>query len=230
MSTADEYSTEDHQDCHNSRKQQQQDEPATRILLSPSEILSLTDDAAVNAAKYRSNNGSSKHKVQKKASESRGSKLEEKPCKIQKVLTSPEMEGTHTGSRPGAYSIDGPMAIVDNEEGPSVAIASTIDKEVLREEIRQELMAETASATVITEIPTGQDDDRERRKCSTNWKWWIILAVVLVIVAGISAGVVVLSQGSDSSGEKGRGNEADRHGGRGDGDSGGGQKGKGPGV
>eukprot|EP00980_Cylindrotheca_fusiformis_P029733 scaffold23796_cov181-Cylindrotheca_fusiformis.AAC.6 len=115
---------------------------------------------------------------------------------MQKDLITSQEEGNQSRSRPGAYPLDGPTAIVANEELPVVVVASTIDRDALREEIRQELMANSASANAASEIPTGQADDQEERECPKNWKLWAILAVVLVIVIAVAARVVVLSQQS----------------------------------
>eukprot|EP00980_Cylindrotheca_fusiformis_P029730 scaffold23796_cov181-Cylindrotheca_fusiformis.AAC.3 len=212
MSTDDESPMEGHEDHHKSRKQQRQEDEDARnhILLSSSEILCLTDDATAgeilcltndtaDPAQCQSKNDSSKHKVQKNTPESRWSKQEEKTGKMLKeLMTSHDTEATQSGSGPGAYPLDGSTTIVANEEPPVVVVASAIDRDALREEIRQELMANSVSANVASEIPTGQADDREERKCPQNWKVWAVLAVVLVIVVAVAARVVVLTQQSES--------------------------------
>lgn len=130
---------------------------------------------------------------------------------------------------PGAYQVDGRTPSQGAEPAPaspttpserrskgeqSVVMASAIDKEALKEELRQELLAEQAAAHVVMAVPAGTDDDnrdsmnsqtQQSRSSSrssianTNRKWWIMLAMMVLLVGGAVGVAFIVRQNNSNS-------------------------------
>lgn len=128
---------------------------------------------------------------------------------------------------PGAYQVDGRTQSQSAEPAPaspttpserrskgeqSVVMASAIDKEALKEELRQELLAEQAGAHVVMAVPAGTDDEnrdsmnsqtQQSRSSSRssianiNRKWWIMLAMMVLLVGG-AVGVAFIVRENNS--------------------------------
>jgi hypothetical protein len=91
-------------------------------------------------------------------------------------------------------------------------MASAIDKEALKEELRQELLAEQRTAHVVMAVPAGtDDDDREsvtdqtqkgrssRLSFRNNLQWWIFLAMASLLVGGAVAVAIVVTNNNNSN-------------------------------
>jgi hypothetical protein len=81
------------------------------------------------------------------------------------------MTSNQIGSTPGAYQVEDTALVSVPTEGAGspVVVVSAVDNEALKDEIRQELMANATSAQVlIVEVPEGQDDAESGRNGSSS--------------------------------------------------------------
>jgi len=144
---------------------------------------------------------------------------------------------------PGAYQVEGlgnssslraapeaPPSPSNEKKDPSIVMASAIDREALKEELRQELLAEQAGTQVVMAVPTGVQEDSIRDSINTetrqvrsssrisfanNRKWWILLAVAILLVGGAVAIALIVAPGG-SGGGGGGGEKNNKDGGKGD--------------
>lgn len=182
-----------------------------RVILSPDQILALADDT--ESSSFRTQRQSLQDEAKTKTPVPNPMTIPQGPeaevdNKSSRKNAASGQSSLQKDSKPGAYQVDRPTAIdtpAEDEEEEAIVVAAAIDKEELKNEIRQELMAITTSAHLV-EVPHGQNDSE--LSSSTSRKWWIILAIVFIVVAGIVAVVVILTD-DKSGGEGGGGKKKD---------------------
>ncbi|CAJ1949350.1 unnamed protein product [Cylindrotheca closterium] len=213
---------------------QDQQQNGPKVSLSAAQILALSGDMAASRSAKKSNPRNSKVAVPNSSDTFATPKPVYPQPNDDAVARNDAQEDrgpTNASSMrsPGAYQVEGTQSTLSQNLGPappsptlpsgrhskgeqSVVMASAIDKEALKEELRQELLAEQTAAHVVMAVPAGTDDENRdsgddekhqtrspRTSFRTNRRWWILLLMVFLLVGGAVAVAIIVTNNNSSS-------------------------------